>query len=61
MIICDGCRTVPAVTISMFGDDPICLECLAIERMHPDYERAWQAELESSEGRTLTSEASASR
>lgn len=42
---CERCRNlVHATTMSMFNTDIICMPCKALERAHPDYENARDAE-----------------
>lgn len=44
---CQRCSNeTKAHTMSMFNTQTICLECKAVERKHPRYEEACQAELE---------------
>lgn len=43
---CERCgKDTLAHTMSMFNTQTICLECKEIEKQHPDYERAREAEL----------------
>jgi hypothetical protein len=44
---CDRCGSpVSAFTMSYFNTDNICMECEALEQLHPDYHRAKAAENE---------------
>ena len=44
---CDRCGEPTNITImSMFNKDILCTHCKAIEKNHPDYDKAAKAELE---------------
>ncbi len=44
---CARCDKETLATImSMFNTDTLCLECKALEKAHPDYEKARDAESE---------------
>ena len=47
MVTCERClKDAAATTMSMFNTETICLDCKEKERVHPDYARASEAELE---------------
>lgn len=42
---CERCKKQSSITImSMFNKDTLCMECKEIERNHPDYSTACEAE-----------------
>ena len=47
-LTCDRCtKVVKSFMMSRFNTECICKECIASEKLHPDYQKAVEAELAS--------------
>jgi len=47
MALCERCfKETVTTTMSMFNTDTCCMDCIDVEKMHPDYDKAKKIELD---------------